>query len=65
MNNKTKAMPLNFEGVESFTNDTYYDIMNGYYRNEIKDEYTKVQLQKAIDVIEALAEYLQENELVG
>lgn len=65
MNNKTKSKVLNFYGVESITTDLYYDITNGYYNNEIEDEYTREELKKAIQVIKVLSDYLQENELVG
>lgn len=65
MNDKSKSKVLNFEGCETVTTDIYYDIVNGYYTNEINDEYTKTELQNAIKVINALESYLQEQELVG
>jgi len=65
MNNKSKAKKLDFTGVETFTTDLYYDIVNGYYTKEIKCAHTREQLQKAIEVIESLADHLNENELVG
>lgn len=56
---------LDWTGVESVTLDTYYDICQGYYSGEIKDEYTKKKLDEAIRVISSLENHLQENELVG
>lgn len=59
-----KIKKLNFEGVESITTDIYYDIINGYYTDEIKDEKTVKVLKKAISIIEKLADYLHEKDLV-
>jgi len=56
---------LNFNGVESITTDVYYDIINGYFTNQIEDENTKKELQKAIVVINELKRYLSENDLIG
>lgn len=56
---------LDWEGVESITTDTYYDICNGYYSTEVTDEYTAKKLKEAIRVIRSLEGYLQDNELVG
>lgn len=60
-----KNKKLNFEGVDTVTNDTYYDICNGYFNREIEDDYTREELQKAINVINSLVSYLEDNDLVG
>lgn len=62
---KKYKQELNFKGVKSFTTDMYYDIINGYYTNEIKDENTKKELLRAIEIIEELAAHLCDNDLVG
>lgn len=60
-----KEKALNWNGIETMTTDTYYDIVNGYFTDEIKDEYTKKELLKAITIINSLEHFLQENDLVG
>lgn len=56
---------LNWDGVETCTTDTYYDICNGYYYDEIKCEETKERLEEAVRVIESLISYLGNEGLIG
>lgn len=55
---------LNWDGIESCASDTYYDIVNGYFDEEIKCEHTRKKLKEAVRVIESLVVYLGDNDLV-
>lgn len=55
---------LDFTGIETGTSDPYYDIMNGYFDEEIECEETKKALKKAKSVINNLYGFLEENDLV-
>lgn len=56
---------LDFTGCETYTTDTYYDIMNGYYTKEIKCPETVKKLEEAIETIQALEKFLQKKNLIG
>lgn len=56
---------LDFSGVESYSLDIYHDILGGVYTCEIKDEYTRSEVSRAIVTIQALLATLHANDLVG
>lgn len=52
---------LNFKGIKTVSGDVLYDIIDGYeYAGEIEDEYTREKLKEAIDVIQAMRNYMDD-----
>ncbi|MDO4643915.1 MAG: hypothetical protein Q4A74_08745 [Cardiobacteriaceae bacterium] len=55
---------LNFDGVKTPSSDLLYDAIYGHdYSDEIKDEYTRQKFQDAKEIMEAFADYCEENDL--
>lgn len=55
---------LDWSSVATFTTDAYYDIVAGYYDDEIECDFTKEKLSEARNIINSLVKYLEENDLV-